>query len=1213
MNDKIGNNDMEQIKKLFKSITKTSEFEFIFFSKKEKNLTLEKYLSLLKFLSKRASIDKKIKLIGNEITLDISYNPDKETSYRCSLISKETIDKYMKKLSSANNHVIFRNLISLSAKDKNIQIMKKEKDSDKIIDIDDLYMRVRLSDELDLTSNEIANLSALDETHMNKITFRFKERTSLYVLESEKEYVKIDLTIVKTEYKYDRLNLAIPKYELEIESKSENVNTKLLEKMLLETEILFKVIQQSNFVITKTISENVINKYRILLSVPKNNENHLYSRQPVSLEIQYVESLANKYAVTDKADGEHHFLFICDDKVYLINKNLDVRDTGIVLKKEQKKFNNSVIDGELIFLKNRHIFLAFDCLFDSGIDIRKEIKLEIRLQHADNIINNCFIFEKQKGIKYDSFPISKDFNLNKHLEFHKTQIKKMFDNLNYDIDVEKQYVLIRRKYFIHALGAKPWEIYSYTSLIWNSYTNDTNIKCPYILDGVIYQPNEQAYVANARESRYADYKWKPPEKNSIDFYVEFVKDINNSVLTIYDNSYDEVSDNVNAIETANERIRNQSYKICHLHVGQTIGNIQTPVLFREQEDLYEAYLLLKDGEARDVEGNILSDKTVVEFYYNMTANTSNKFKWIPLRTRYDKTEAVMRYKKGYGNYITVADGVWKSIINPILMTDFDDLAQGNIPEKNVYLYDKKLEILRKRIGHDLIVSASKENVYFQKITLLAKPMRSFHSFIKQNMLWTFCHKMYQDNKQKSVLDFGCGRGADLMKFYYTQISFYVGLDYDKEALISPIDGAVSRYNQLKKKPGFPKMYFMQADFTNELDYENQFKSLKGMENENKLLIEKFFSKDIKSRTIFDIIHFGFSMHYAFKDDTTFANLKKNINNYLRNDGYVLITTFDALSVRKLLKGKEKFTQEYTDEKGNVQILFDIIKKYQDVDDNVIMGTGNTIDVHMAWISNEGVYLTEYLVDEQFLIEEFKRDCDLELVTSDLFENQMILHKEYLTNFIKYEADERTRKFLFDAAEFYKNNSVNNGCHLYSKMEKFYVFRKKSLDNNNNKKKQKGGDFTDIKKFVIPSMTGYNNDYSFLNSIHHIMKNHKIIPKTIYPEQFYSDMNIEFKDDLLIEENLINISKNIIVYHQNEYNKQKKVVDGLNIIVVERNCNNEYDVKSIHKNKNKKNLKDDLAVIITKEGGWYTPVYAVNELGHKNGLFNMNDPIIQEML
>ena len=342
-----------------------------------------------------------------------------------------------------------------------------------------------------------------------------------------------------------------------------------------------------------------------------------------------------------------------------------------------------------------------------------------------------------------------------------------------------------------------------------------------------------------------------------------------------------------------------------------------------------------------------------------------------------------------------------------------------------------------------------------------------------------------------------------------------------------------------------------------------------------------------------------------KNEDTWANTKSNINKCLRADGYVIITTFDGNSVRKLLKGKDKYTQHYTDENGNVKVLFEIVKKYQDVDDNTIMGVGSAIDVHMEWISNEGVYLTEYLVDERFIVNELEKDCNLELVTSDSFKNQYNIHKEYLTQYARYEAEERTREgILKRAAEYYEQTDINDKSREYTFMEKYYVFRK------NSKAKQKGGNFIDPNKFAFPSTLEYDDNYSLLNSIHHVLKSHKIIPKSLSPEDFYKDMDIKYENDMNIESKLKKIAKNIVIYHQDENNKREKVIDGLNIFLTERDCNNEYDVSVVKKCK--RVSKNDLAIIIMKEGGVYVPVY-INENNVKNGLFRMDDTVIKELI
>ena len=47
-----------------------------------------------------------------------------------------------------------------------------------------------------------------------------------------------------------------------------------------------------------------------------------------------------------------------------------------------------------------------------------------------------------------------------------------------------------------------------------------------------------------------------------------------------------------------------------------------------------------------------------------------------------------KYKKKYGNYITTAESVWRSIINPFTLDDIESLAN----EKN---YNESVEKLRK--------------------------------------------------------------------------------------------------------------------------------------------------------------------------------------------------------------------------------------------------------------------------------------------------------------------------------------------------------------------------------------------------------------------------------------------------------------------------------------------------------------------------------------
>ena len=1178
----IGSELSAFILKLFKQTDAVNEFEFMLFKKRNRNLTLENYITFQKYFNNRIKYDNKCYINNTVNTLEIIYMPSDIIDIRCILEEKD-ITTYMKRFSLSNNHVKFSSLAKLwNRGDKNINFLKKEKTIENTVDILEFDIRARLSKENKLTKEDINMILNLDETNMNKIVYRYKQRTSLIVHKNADEICQIDLTLTKTNNDFKYLNNSIENYELEIEYGTKSkVNTEILTKMYNEMEILYKIVQQSNFIITNTEINFVLDEYYKLLSIDKRNSNTLDGRRAVSLEIQHLtEKLPNNYTVSDKADGERHFLVIINNEVYLISWNMHVRKTGIVLDKiHGDKYNGSIMDGEYVFLPKygRYLFLIFDCLRNGHTDIRKIIKINDRLDNADDIIQNCFSLGNQKGFKSKFKYVDSKFDLTKYVALYEKDIELYMSSLNHDIEIEKKMPLIRKKYFVPCLGGKNWEIFSYSLMLWNSYTINPAIKCPYLLDGLIYHPLEQAYITNAKESSREEYKWKPPTQNSIDFYIEFQKDPKTGkILTLYDNSNDEY-------------IRNKPYQICNLYVGQYGKNGRQPLLFKEEQDLHMAYLFLNNGKIRDLSGDSINDKTVVEFYYNNNIEVPVNFRWVPIRTRHDKTD---------GNYHTIADKVWRSIINPILISDFDELSKGNAS------YDNKINEMRSKIGHDIIVSSNKENVYYQQNNEMIKPMRNFHNWIKSCLIYTYCSNIYKSNKQLSILDLGMGRGGEINKYYYAKVDFVVGTDIDKETLLSANDGCLSRYNNEKKKrPNYPKMYFIHADSSAKLNYESQEQALKGMTVENKNLMLKFFSSDNK-KILFDRINCMFSIHYSLKDQISWDNYKHNINTFLRNDGYFTFCTFEASKVVELIGSKDRYTHYYTTDKGEQKILFEIVKKYEDVKKDTIIGVGNAIDVFLPWISNEGRYMTEYLVDKNFIVKDLLESCNLELVDSDNFENQLNIHKDFLNNFAKYESKPDTHKYLDNVKNFYNKNEINEGCWIYNSLTRYYVFKKLNK-NISGGKKDVMYDFSSSKQFYVPDMNDYDADFSFLNSIHQLVKHHKYIPKNVSPDELFSDLNINVKKDIDINDGYIrNFGKKLII--ENEIDGEKLlVVDKINIFVVERDCNNYYDIDNYGNQKGK-------SIILMKEGGMYLPVYHIDNNKNIKGFFSSNNDLIKWM-
>jgi SAM-dependent methyltransferase len=1271
VNSHISKDEHKSINTLFKRVDSNKEFEFIFFSKKREEMNKEKYVLLLKFMRAMKN-QPNYKVDDPHQTLDISYSAKPGLSYRIEIKGEETIRKQLNRITNIQNrnYVIYKFLLQMIMKGaKNISIMLKSREEGDTVDVDDLNLRARLSSEIDLT--EFIRKGKLPEKYSdplmdsllkgdqlslevrNKlnsdIIFRLKGRTSLYFdgvsNKKEKEtnsshFSRIDLTNTKTVNNVKKLSSIFSHYELEIEygaqSKSD-VKSEHLDKVYSMVEMVLKLVQQSGFIVGNSQSEKVVTYYKDLMGLT-DKINGLVARQAVSLEVQHAtEILPNRYALTDKADGDRYFLIIMDGSIYLISSNLNVRDTGIVLSdKLAAKYNGTVMDGEFLFVKKerRHMFMTFDCLRTGKRDIRDELKLMTRLAEADKIIDDCFIFKGQKGFNFKDLPtLNGGFDINKVRDFHGKELVRFYKTLNEDIQQVKQYPLIRRKFFMVVTGAKPWEIFSYSVEYWNKYTKDSDIKFPYLLDGLMYHPLEQAYVI--RESKYAEYKWKPPSKNSIDFYIEFIKDKNtNRVMDIYDNSN-------------NDQLKNKLYRICKLHVGQSVKGKEYPVPF-SKNGVVNCYLYLEDGAIRDEMGDIISDKTVVELYYQNDPNIIPEQRWVPIKTRYDKTESVERYGRKYGNYSTTADRIWRSIINPILMDDMIELAKGNTPKKN--FYDKKISEMNKSIDHSLIVEVNKENKYYQKQTKLAYTMRQYHNFIKSNLIYTYCNKMYNSNNQLSVLDIACGRGGDINKFYYAAIASYVGIDLSEGNLNSPVDGAISRYNTMRKrKPNFPSMYFIQADARSILEYDAQLKALSGMSDKNKKLLERFFSSTGK-KIQYDRINCQMAIHYFFESKHTWNNFKQNIKNHLRAGGYFMATTLDAKQVVKAIGNNDSYSEYLDDKEGNKNIFFGLVKKYDEITDlNKTIGVAQAIDVHLSWFMNEGVYMTEYLVDPDFIKEELERDCDMELVDTDLFQNQMAINEELLTDSVDYESVEETKNYLRKAGRYYEDNDVNAKSRAYTNLHRYYVFRKKDSTTKSNKQtKLKGGDsenestesdefktksrskskskktskigrnvnsdlnldsvynFADEKKYRIPAMENYDIHSSLIGSIHKILASHSMIPKSINVKQFTKDQDIEFRTDVDADNTYIKDLVTGLNFDHEINDKIVNVMNGMDLYLVERDCNNYYDVEYIKGANNKKNGR---AILLMKENLLYKPVMRREEKGIR-GMFKLNDPLVK---
>jgi hypothetical protein len=935
-------------------------------------------------------------------SLDISVDLSNGKFYRISCYNSEDIDTIISNATSWPHSEYLKYLFSIKQVTDKYSIMIKDKGQADYLDIAEYDIRIKLTEEKEIDDHQI-NYKGTE-----RVLYRYKERYTFVFT----DYV-IDITIVKSSSNASLLFDPVStqnRYEIELEIKNKKINYDNFISYLSE---FLKVIQDTEIIITASEKRAVVEKYRKALSIREERPKTLATRNTISMEIQHIlKFIPNKYAITDKADGERCFICLFGSNTYLISKNMRIKKINI--NNNATDTTVIIMDGELV---DNKMFLVFDILYQNEIDYRTDdqYNLTTRINALNKIIDKNF----NNLIKYAEFN-QQDYQIDKIKEFHSKEMKKYWENFNKCLKKHSDSgkLFITRKLYYIPYGIDKSEVFYYADIVWKFASQFDNY--PYSLDGIIYTPLNLPYMITASPKNFdivpLEYKWKPPNQNSIDFYIVSEKDDSGSDLIIYDTNNG-----------------NDSYKIYNLFVGIIKNNNdEIPIQFKIDGIPQKSYVYLKDDEARDIESSILTDKTVVEFIYDDTIDTDEDFnRWIPIRTRHDKTESVKKNKKMYGNNLSIATRIWNSIIHPVSEEVIQTLADS-------LTIDRELNRLNSTIN-------TKNDSYYSKRTNLGRGVRAMHNWIKSTMIHNYC-------SDSVVLDIGCGRGGDLEKIFGANIKQYVGTDIDYNGLYKIKDSANNRYLKMKRHTNkIPEAVFIQADSKSLFDVKSQQKEIKNMTEKNKLLIAKYLSGDIK----YDLINCQFTLHYYLSNSTTWSNFCTNVDNLLNKSGYVLITCFDGDIIFNKLSNKKNYSGNYTDNNGNKKLLFDIAKVFDNKQDKSV---GLGIDVFNSLISEDGKYIREYLVFSDHLVDSFKK-IGLDLVESDTFQNLYDLYKNY---FVKTECDNKnfnliknfyrsilendTNDIEFDAEKINRDYSTDINIEWFkmSILNRYYIFRKKGV-------------------------------------------------------------------------------------------------------------------------------------------------------------------------
>jgi hypothetical protein len=1057
MNEIIDKNTEQKLRNSFNKLNKDDEFEIMFKNYSNNNrLNMKDFIHVIKVLTNYCK-DNNLSITNNN-SLDLSYSFDITSFdiYRLSINEQTEIEKLLIKYGNRRNHILFSGIIKEKLNgNKNIELIKKVRNKKLTFDLDEYDMRFRVSLEKNVNKTEASKLLELSSDERFNIKIRLKQRTSFVFYEDSSYKILVDCTISKTSQNLTNINEINENYEIELEvirKKSNMKYNKIKEKLLEAMHFLLKNLYETEHIISNKQKKNVLEQY-FKLVLNKKKLNSLYRMNPESLEIQHVvDKIVKQYSVSDKADGDACQAIIYKGKLYFLDNNCNITDSGIKNSK-LSNYNDSIIDGELVYIPKykKKIFLAFDILFYNNKDIRNLASLQDRFRYLDDLIKNIFSesFDFETQDSYSS--------VDESIEDNQENLQNYLLKMNKELGSLKEKTLVFRKYFIFTYGFSENEIFKYSVLLWDKYTTDL---CPYDIDGIMFTPMQQIYTKRLDEVSHKIYKWKPPELNSIDFWVEFLKNKETGKIeTIFDN-------------TDNEEFKNRPYNIAHLHVGKKVGNYETPILFKPYDKLHICHMYLDNGFPRDQNGYVIQDNTVVEFYYKNSKSVNPNNRWAPIRTRFDKTEVVKRQKKKYGNNGQIASRIWRSIINEFNYNDMKRLTDDVEFES----YRSKL---KSKIDVKLISIERSQDIYYQKQTEISKPMRNFHNWIKTNIIYPYCASRNLRNvlQKYDILDIGMGRGADILKFFTSRVKSYVGIDPDYHGIYSSsTDGALSRLKTFKRKfPAFPPMTFIVANAGIPFTKDAQVSNVGKVSTENINALEKFFGNDkTKLNKQYDIATCMFALHYLFKDENTWNHFTDNLNKSLKQGAYFLCTLFDGDIVNK--KFKDNKIESYYFDEGKQKKFFEIKKLYKGKDINKF---GLKLDVHISSFMNANVYQTEYLVSKSFLINQLKEKCGLELVDTELFENIYNNHSHFFNEIPDVESNKDTKSYFMKVKEIYDlSDNLNKASFEMSRLNRYYIFHKKVTDLDELNKNTSKSEISKISLDAVEKTPGVKTNKSF---------------------------------------------------------------------------------------------------------------------------------------
>ncbi|XP_021415391.1 mRNA cap guanine-N7 methyltransferase [Oncorhynchus mykiss] len=197
----------------------------------------------------------------------------------------------------------------------------------------------------------------------------------------------------------------------------------------------------------------------------------------------------------------------------------------------------------------------------------------------------------------------------------------------------------------------------------------------------------------------------------------------------------------------------------------------------------------------------------------------------------------------------------------------DEEEDDGSPTKKQHGHGEKVATHYNTLQETGLAARSQSRIFY---------MRNFNNWLKSVLIGEILDTVRQSRRELSVLDLGCGKGGDLLKWRKGHISRLVCADI---AAVS-VEQCQVRYEYMRKR-GHPNERIFSAEFIT-------------ADCTKELLTDKL--KDPKME--FDVTSCQFVYHYSFETQQQADLMLKNACERLRPGGYFIGTTPDAYELVK---------------------------------------------------------------------------------------------------------------------------------------------------------------------------------------------------------------------------------------------------------------------------------------------------------------------------